>query len=265
MVQVTFMGTGAAFSTRRRTNVALLVRDDSTEVLVECGPNVLHQLDHAGSAAGRINCLFISHRHGDHILGLPLFLLSRSPREGAAGPFMVLGSEDVIQAGQELTRIVFPELVQRLLNLSWVTMPDDRVGKAELSDAIALSTLPTPHSPEISSLALRLDFGSLGCSLVYTGDTTYSEELAGFAAGCDLLIHEANFSRLLHPEVEAGDYGHSTAFQAGSTANQAGCRILALVHLNPEYVGREGEVRADAAAAFGGEIIIPEDGTTLFL
>lgn len=269
MVQVTFLGTGAAFTNRHRTNIALLVQEGDTRLLVECGPTVLYQLAQAGSRADRIEYLFISHRHGDHILGLPMLLLMRSKlmrsKEGAYESLTVLGSAETVQAGKDLTHIVFPDHSERLMRLAWVEMPSDQRGTVELEPRITVSTLPRPHSPHVPVLALRLDFRDSGHSLVYTGDTIFDETMADFAAGCDLLVHEANFSEALQPGIDAEMYGHSTARQAGRIASQADCRILALVHLDPSYVGREDEVRADAAQEFSGPIIIPNDGATVYL
>jgi len=265
MVQVTFMGTGAAFSTRRRTNVAILVQEGDSKFLLECGPTILFQLDQAGSAVDQIRYLFVSHRHGDHLLGLPMFLVMRS-LAGPSGALTILGSDDVVQAGKDLTAIVYPELTQRLANLSWVEMPSDRSATVEMGQSFKLSTLPVPHGPDVSTLAARLDFSASGRSMVYTGDMAYTEELATLADGCDLLVHETNFCEALETEMSAGGHGgHSTARQAGRAASRANCRVLALVHLNPDYVGREGVVRAEAAQEFDGEIIIPNDGATIYL
>jgi ribonuclease Z len=265
MVQVTFMGTGAAFSTNRRTNVALLVREGGTSFLVECGPTILFQLDRAGSAADRVTHLFVSHRHGDHILGLPMFLLTRC-MNGTSAPLTILGSTDVIQAGKALTQTVFPGFERRLGPVTWVEMPVDQATGMEVGPALHLSTLPVPHSANAPALALRLDFIESGRALVYTGDTSYTEEMGRFATACDLLVHEANFSEVLQPSINAGDYvGHSTARQAGQTAARADCCILALVHLSPAYAGQEDQVRAEAAQAFDGPIVIPSDGATLYL
>ncbi len=264
MEQVTFMGTGAAFATGRRTNIALLVQEDDASLVVECGPTILCQLDRAGATAAQVNYLFVSHRHGDHILGLPMFLLMRYMVGKPAGPLTILGSKDTVQAGQELTRIVYPEMIERLGPVTWSELPPDRPAHVELGP-FELCTLPVPHSPQVSVLALRLNCLKSGRSLVYTGDTTYNEETAGFAADCDLLIHESNFSQTLHPNLTASDYGHSTAHEAGLIAAQAGCRLLALVHLGPNCAGREDQVRAEAAQEFDGPIIVPNDGATLYL
>ena len=121
------------------------------------------------------------------------------------------------------------------------------------------------HAHETPVLGIRLDFGHPTCSLVYTGDTVSNEQTATFAAGCDLLVHEANFSETLHPDINAVDYGHSTARHVGRTAAQANCRLLALVHLHFEYEKQEEIVRAEAAQEFDGPVIVPPDGTVIFL
>jgi ribonuclease Z len=233
--------------------------------LIESGPTVLYQLDRAGSAVDQIRYLFVSHRHGDHILGLPMFVLLRALGE-ESGPLTILGSGEVIQAAQAMTRMVYPEVTGRMDRLSWVEMPADRPAREELAPSIALSTRPTPHSPKVASLASRFEFERSGRSLVYTGDSAYSEELADFAEGCDLLVHEANFSEALESSVDPDNYGgHSTVRQAAQTASRAGCRLLALVHLSPRYDGHEEQVRAEAAQEFDGQIIVPSDGASIYL
>lgn len=265
MLQVTFMGTGAAFSTRRRTNVALLVQEDDTRVVIECGPTILYQLDRAGSAVDQVRYLFISHRHGDHILGLPMFVLLHALGDGS-GPLTVLGSGEVIQTARDLTRRVYPEVTERMDRIAWLEMPVDRSASVELAPSIKLSTLPTPHSLEVSTLASRFDFERSGRSVVYSGDTSYTEELADLADGCDLLIHEANFCEALEPKVDPNNYGgHSTVRQAAQTASRARCRVLALVHLSPKYDGHEDQVQAEAAQEFDGQVIVPSDGAIIYV
>lgn len=264
MAQVTFLGTGAAFSTRRRTNVALLVQEGEFNLVIECGPTILYQLDRASTAPDQISHLFVSHRHGDHILGLPMFLLMCS-LGGVPRPLTVLGGSDVIRVAKDLAHLVFPELDGRLEHVSWVELTPSKGDRITLSSHIKLSTLPMRHSPGVPVLGLRLDFEDSGCSLVYTGDTSYNEKVIDFASGCDLLIHEANYSETLDPDLDISDKGHSTAREVGEIAARAGCRTLALVHLSPDYAGCEAQVRAEAAREFSGQIIVPNDGTSLVI
>ncbi len=264
MVQVTFLGTGAAFSTSRRTNIALLIQEGDANFVLECGPTILFQLARAGTTPDQISHVFISHRHGDHILGLPMFLLMCS-LGGVPRPLTILGSEDVIRAGKELTRLVYPEVDERLDNVTWVEMPARKNCSVTLSPTIRLSTLPMKHSEQVPVLGVRLDFQESGRSLVYTGDTGYAEELVAFAKDCDLLIHEANYSEILDPDLDIDDKGHSTAREVGEVAGRANCKVLALVHLSPNYVGREEVVRAEVAEEFDGQVIIPNDGASIYL
>lgn len=264
MVQVTFMGTGAAFSAKRRSNVALLIQEGDVKIVVECGPTILYQLERAGTAPDQISHLFISHRHGDHILGLPMFLLMCS-LGGVPRPLTILGGEDVIKTGKELTRLVYPEVDKRLDHVTWVDLPEAENCCVQLGQSIQLSTLPMRHSEQVPVLGLRLDFQESGRSLVYTGDTSYAEELVSFAAGCDLLIHEANYSEILDPDLDISDKGHSTAREVGELASRTNCGMLALVHLSPSYVGREDVVCGEASQEFKGKIIVPDDGASVFL
>ncbi len=264
MLEITFLGTGDAYAARYRTNVSLLVREGQTVFQLECGPTTIQQLDRVGMTPDQITHLFISHRHGDHLLGLPMFLLLRY-MGGAPGDLTIWGNADTIQAGQALLKLVYPELDERLTTVTWEILPDEERSVRRPSPDLQLTTVPTSHSAQSPVLALRLDFLNTGRSLVYTGDTTYNETIVELARDCDLLVHEANFSELLHPGVNASSYGHSTARQAGQAAAAANCRILALVHISGDSTGREDQVRAEAAQAFDGHIIIPQDSVTLYL
>jgi ribonuclease Z len=260
-VQTTFLGTAAAFATQR-TNVALLISEKETNVLVECGPAILQQIGRSRASVEQIDYLFISHSHGDHILGLPMFLLARLWND-VARPLQILGNRHTLEVGKALTQRAYPELDDRLDKATWTELATDQPYAGQIDDSLKLLTLPTPHSQNAPVLSLRLEFAESGHSVVYTGDTQYNPNMAAFAAGCDLLIHEANFSERLDPDVAAAEYGHATARQAGQTAAQANCRSLALVHLSPNYLGKEDQVRAEAAQAFDGSVLVPDDGTTI--
>jgi ribonuclease Z len=71
--------------------------------------------------------------------------------------------------------------------------------------------------------------------------------------GADLLICEAVF---LHADEKlARQRHHLSARQAGELARAAGARRLAPFHFSPRYSGREGELVAEAATAFGGQVV----------
>jgi ribonuclease Z len=62
--------------------------------------------------------------------------------------------------------------------------------------------------------------------------------------------------------VLAAERSHLTAHQAGWLAREAGAKRLAPFHLSPRYKGREQEILDEAAAAFGGPVLLLPDEAT---
>jgi len=81
------------------------------------------------------------------------------------------------------------------------------------------------HNPE--SVALKIETRS-GVSMVYSGDTDYTENLVLLAKGTDLLICESALPDDLKVK------GHMTPSLAGEAAQRAGVSMLVLTHLYPE-------------------------------
>src|SRR5437660_9659510 len=75
MIEVTVLGSGSAVPAPGQTNSAYFVRAGTVRLLGDCGPAILQQLDALGLTPGDVTHLFLTHRHGDHTLGYPLFLL----------------------------------------------------------------------------------------------------------------------------------------------------------------------------------------------
>jgi len=97
-----------------------------------------------------------------------------------------------------------------------------------------------------------------GRKVVISGDTGPCESVTVAAREADLLIHEATFTE---EEVQrAARTRHATARQAAETAQTAGVRLLALVHLSTRYFGRE--VRDEARAIFP-DTVVPHDFDTI--
>jgi ribonuclease Z len=72
-----------------------------------------------------------------------------------------------------------------------------------------------------------------GRKIVYTGDTRPFEGFAKFAAGADLLIHDATLDVSLAERAE--EDGHSTPGQAAKDAKKAKVKRLILTHVSARY------------------------------
>jgi len=259
MVSVTFLGTGGAFSAGRRTNLALLIESRDFRMLVESGPMIVHQLNRAGLRSSDIDLLFVTHGHGDHVLGFPMLALNRLQ---APQSLNVYAGLQTIASLRILTALAFSSLSPDRLDLHWHSLSEEGPDEIDLPKGVRLRTVVPDHPPDAPTLAARWDFGD-GPSVAFITDTRPSDVSIELAQGSDLLIHEASFSAVLEPDAQPGDHYHSTAEQAGDVARQAGCRRLALVHLGPE-IGEHPDVLVDEARAGSGlEVIVPEDGQRL--
>lgn len=98
---ITFLGTSAGTPTRTRnvTSIAVHLRTGRT-LLIDCGEGTQHQLRRTTSATspaariGKIDGIFVTHLHGDHVFGLPGLLASislASTRTAQHPPFVIAG------------------------------------------------------------------------------------------------------------------------------------------------------------------------------
>ncbi len=261
MVDVTFLGTGNAFSAGRRTNVALLISSAEFRMLVETSPMILGQLDRAGLRARDIERVFVTHAHGDHILGFPMLALSRLD---TAAPLHVYAGLSTIASLRILNTLAFCGITADDASFRWHALSEEETDQVDLTSRITLQTVLPDHPPGTPTLAARWSFAD-GPSITFVTDTRPSHTTVDLPRSSDLLIHEASFSATLQPDEDPHEHYHSTARQAGQIAREAGCRQLALVHLAPKIGARPEVLIEEACAGTDLHVVVPEDGDQLAL
>lgn len=266
MIEVIFIGTGPSIPPPGRGNIAFVARSARSGVLVECGPTVPTGAQNLGLELRLLPYIFISHGHGDHMLGFPMLVLDRmvSGRTMRTAPLQVFCPSSMVDLLQRICYDVFPEMRETLQSIIWRPLPEQEITKIDLEPDLRLTTGPVGGYPATPTLGMRLDFEE-GVSVAYSGDTAPCEEVPNLAQGCDLLVHEAYHSTTLAPGVFSGRYYHSTGRSAGIAASQAKCRMLALVHLGPYAYGREDIVAHEANESFFGQVIVPSDGDSVLI
>ncbi|MFB6119810.1 MAG: ribonuclease Z [Halobacteriaceae archaeon] len=296
-LRVTFLGTGGAVPTTERNTSAVFVNREGDQLLFDVGEGTQRQMMRFGTGFA-VSDVFITHLHGDHVLGLPGLLQTWgfNDREKPLTVHVPQGTQrevhDLLHAAD--TDPNFPVTVNevgagevaldgddyevrgvatahRTTAVGYALVEDERKGRFDREKA---EELGVPVGPKFSKLhegeAVELEDGTVvdpeqvvglprpGRRLVYTGDTRPTEAVVDAATDADLLIHDATFAA---DRLErARDTGHATAREAGEVAADAGAARLALTHLSSRYAGEAGRLRAEAVETFDGDVLLPDDG-----
>ena len=94
-LDVIILGSSAATPTRERNLSSIAIRYRNQIILFDCGEDFQRRFAEAGLKFNKPLLIFISHFHGDHIIGLPGFLFRLSLNERTA-PLTVFGPRNLI-------------------------------------------------------------------------------------------------------------------------------------------------------------------------
>lgn len=266
MIEVIFLGVGAAIPMRNTTNAAYLVRIGNERILIDCGPAILQQLDAVNISPAEITHVFLTHRHGDHALGFPMLMLwyELNRNQGVSTPIFI-ATEQTFDSVDMLWNLSYGRVAGVAEDAPRIMLPQDEPGSAQIHPAIMLRTWPMTHSVFAPVIGVRIETrNQFGNHVVaFTGDTSPNHNILLLAKDADLLVHEAAYSFTLNPECVDGRYGHSTARAAGRHAREAGAKKLALVHIDAMYEGKEPVLLDEACAAFDGPTCLPIAGLSM--
>jgi len=286
-LRVIFLGTSGSIPTPRRGAPAVAVVREGEILLLDCGEGTQQRMFAARLGFSRPMRVFITHLHGDHVLGLPGLLQTMSLL-GRERPLRVYGPRGIREFLEAFTSILgeplFPlevgEVVEpgrvcdgrgyKVLAVpadhnveawSYALVEDPRPGRFHPERALELGV---PEGPLWKRLQrgerVRLPDGRVvrpeevvdpprpGRKIVYSGDTRPNEGLVELARGADLLIHESTFGDDLAEKALLD--GHSTPSQAAEVARRAGVGELILTHISPRY-SDPSELLGQARRVFG--------------
>ncbi|EEL49405.1 MULTISPECIES: ribonuclease Z [Bacillus cereus group] len=277
-MEFVFLGTGAGVPSKGRnvSSIALQLLEERGETwLFDCGEATQHQILHTSVRPRRIEKIFITHLHGDHIFGLPGLLGSRS-FQGGTTPLTVYGPKGIKQfievaLSVSTTHVKYPlEIVEiteegivfednqfsvetkRLSHgiecFGYRIVEKDIQGQLLVEKLLEEGVKPGPIFKRLKDgETVELEDGRVLCGndfigppqkgriITILGDTRYCEASNQLAQDADVLVHEATFAA--EDERQAHDYFHSTTEQAARIAVQANVKRLILTHISSRYQG----------------------------
>lgn len=249
--------------------------------LIDAGLGAAAGVTRQGVELTALDLIVVTHLHSDHVLELGP-LIHTAWTAGLRRPLTVLGPPGLARAWEGFVASMAWDIDLRIADegrpdlRDLVRIETLREDAAHEFGPLRLRAMRNDHPPVRDSFALRLE--AEGLAVVFSGDTAPMERMADFAAGADLLVHEA----LLEEAVDAlcarvgnGDErlrahimrSHTRAEDAARIAARAGVRALALNHLIPadDPAYDESHWRAAVAPHWSGPLHIARDGLRIDL
>ena len=248
-ITVTILGSGTCVPSLKRSSCSVLLKVGDSKLLFDSGPGTMRRLLEAGTTIFDISFIFYSHLHPDHTGELITFLFAtKYPEESSrTTPLTIIAGRG------------FSTFYKRLKNVygNWIELSPGLVNIIELDntgpdsirfDDFTVKSLPVEHTDE--SIAYRINIAG-GKSVVYSGDTDFSNNLISLAKDADLLICES----ALPDELKVK--GHLTPSLAGEIATRANVRKLVLTHFYPEC--DQTDIEKQCRKTWAGSLVLAED------
>ena len=266
--KITMLGTSGSSPTKTRAMPSVALSYNGDVLLFDCGEGTQMQMLKYGINSSRIRAIFISHAHGDHVIGLAGLArtMAMNRRQSPLDIFAPAGSEKTIN-----TLISFDKAMMTYR----IMVNGIRSGKIYKGKGFSVTAFALDHSVPSCGYAFREDdrmrfnedkckklgvtgemhsvihrLGSLkigkkviklgqvarrqaGKKVVYASDTRPTKSTATAAKNADILIHESSYS--YSERKLAKERKHSTSAEAAAIAKEAGAKLLVLTHISARY------------------------------
>ncbi|MEP6693862.1 MAG: MBL fold metallo-hydrolase [Chloroflexota bacterium] len=240
-VRVTFVGSGNAFADGGRSHACIHVSAPGVSLLLDCGGSALPAIKREVDPEA-IDAIAISHLHGDHFGGIP-YLVIEQHFAGRTAPLAVAGPRALAERLRAAELALYPDFFKKTKLGFAIRETVLGPSETELGGAL-VSALPVKHVPESDPHGLRVRVGEK--LVAYSGDATWSDDLARVAKGADLFICDASF-------FDTEDPSHISYKTLIAHRDELDCKRIVLTHLGAETLARIGELDLEHAV----------DGTSL--
>ena len=246
---LTVRGSGTCVPSLKRRSCSVLIKTGHHYLLFDAGAGTIRRLLEADITIFDISFIFFSHFHPDHTGELvPFLFASKYPENNSRqDPLTIIAAKGFSDFYHGL-RSVYGQWIELEPGIIHIVELDNHAHDMRKYTGFDVESLPVNHRDE--SIAYRLTCKDR-TSIVYSGDTDYSENLISLAENADLLICESALPDKLKVD------GHLTPSLAGRIASQANVGTLMLTHFYPEC--DQVDIEAECRITYSGPLILAKD------
>lgn len=282
-------GTGSPLPSPTRAGPCNVVIAGKHVFVVDAGEHSAPNISMMGIPNGKIEAVFLTHFHSDHIDGMGPMMMLRWTGASAKSPLPIYGGEGVEKIVDGFNTAYGADFGYRTAHHGEALVPVEGAGGVAKpfavpdsgsvlvyeGDGLKVTAFRVDHGPIHPAVGYRFDYQ--GRSAVISGDTVKTASVIAAAKGVDLLVHEALQPKLLKL-LTAGleekgvkntaqltrdivNY-HTMPEGAADVAKAAGVKQLVLSHIVPSVPNKffYPAFLGDAAKHYGGRIVVGEDG-----
>jgi len=245
-MRLTVVGSGDAFGSGGRSNTCFWLETAKGVLTVDFGASALPALKVRKLEPNKIDCIVLSHLHGDHFGGLPLLLLDFQFLNRRERPLTIAGPPGTRARLETMMEVFFPRSSGTKWRFPW-SVEEIAVGTNTQVLGHSLLTAEVIHQSGAPSTALRLSDGEK--VFAYSGDTEWTDALLPIAANADLFVCECY--------AYAGKItGHLSWEVLQPKIPMLRTKRLMVTHMNPTVLERLDELK-------NAGVLIADDGLML--
>jgi len=263
-MKLTILGSGTAAPRLSRNMAGYLLEIANKKILFDSGAGTIRQLLELKVNLLDIDDIFYTHLHNDHINDLGAIIWSNNYGMKRKKPLNIYGPKEFKKYFKMLmdrilkpTKLNYSINVKEMWNNSIIKMPlneknnekypINKKSNKKNKNNIVIKSVKSKHTD--ASVSYRIEYGNK--SIVYSGDTDYSNEIIKLSKNADLLILECS-----NPDGRKVK-GHLTPSLCGRIATKAKVKKLVLTHFYPD--ADKVDVKGQCSKEFNGKIILAKD------
>jgi len=264
--RVTLLGTGSPTLSVTRFGPSTLVEAGDQRLVFDAGRGAAQRLQQLGVPFDRIDAIFLTHLHSDHVVGLPDLWLTGWILGRRTVPWELVGPTGTAAMAAHLAQAFAFDIDIRVRE-GGQTAAGARLAARDVAPGVVyerggvkVTAFLVDHALVAPAFGYRIDYA--GRTVVLSGDTRFSPALIAVARGADLLVHEVVLAPAdvgpSAPYYRAFAH-HTTPAQAADVFSRARPTLAVYSHIVIFGGVEEAEILSQTRRGYAGPVLLGYD------